>query len=155
MCLEMVQFIGGRAVLFSNHVRQLPGMWDVFAADPKNRWPEFAPDHAIDRMIELTGTPYGWRNIFLASLRHLAVLRFFQRAPTDDRPDGTPPFCSAAVSEAAQYGGVDPVPHLSNAATEPGDLARAEFFQYKFTLDWDTPHNADSNEATEHSAAAA
>lgn len=133
MAVEMVQFIGGRAVLLSNHVAALPGRWDVFRANPDGRWP-FERTKAVDEMIRLTGTRYGWWNLLCASTRHLAIVRLFVRPPTDDKEDGSPPFCSQAVARATVAAGVDPVPFLSDAATEPGDLARSPFYKYLFTL---------------------
>jgi hypothetical protein len=35
---------------------------------------------------------------------------------------------------ACRAGGVDPVPNLADRLTEPADLARSPFFEYRFTL---------------------
>ena len=35
---------------------------------------------------------------------------------------------------AMRAGGVDPVPNLADRLTEPGDLARSAFYEYRFTL---------------------
>jgi hypothetical protein len=148
MAIEMVEFIGGRAVLFSNHVKKLPGRWDVYTANAGDRWHWWDRNAAVDRMREFTATPYGWWNIARASLRHLAIVRLFVRPPTDDKANGSAPFCSQAYSLGCIAGGVDPVPHLSSAATEPGDLARSPFFQYRCTLNPDDLHDAHDNQAT-------
>jgi hypothetical protein len=54
----------------------------------------------------------------------------------DDQLDGRAVFCSEAVSRADRLGGgVDPVPNLADHDTEPGDLARSDFYRYQFTLE--------------------
>lgn len=133
MCLEMVQFTGGRAVLLSHHVERQPGRWDVFRVSP-DRLMTFDASSAVQAMIRLTGTRYGWLNLAKAALSHLPFVRLAVRANMNDAENGTPPYCSNAVSRAYRTGGVDPVPFLADAATEPGDLARSTFFRYQFTL---------------------
>lgn len=133
MCLEFVEWHGGRAVHFSRLVEAQPGLWDVFETNPERRW-RFVPDQAANAMIRLTGLRYGWHNLARASLRHLPIVRLFVAPPLVDEKDDGSPFCSQAVSRACRCGGVDPVPFLADRATEPGDLARSNFFRYRFTL---------------------
>ena len=52
----------------------------------------------------------------------------------DDDASTWPPFCSQAVSMADRQGGIDPVPNLADRLTEPADLSRSEFYEYRFTL---------------------
>jgi hypothetical protein len=132
MCVEMTSG-GGRAQLLSNIVERWPGVCDVYKTNATRR--RFSREKALNAMIEITGKPYGRWNLFRAALYHAFVVRFLMLPPEDDLEmgEGTP-FCSQAVSLACRMGGVDPVPNLSDRATEPGDLARSSFFQYKFTL---------------------
>jgi len=132
MCVEMTAG-GGRAQLLSNLAARWPGAIDVYRANAARR--KFSRERALLRMIEITGREYGWWNLARAALVHLPIFRFLVRPATDDREaTAWPPFCSQAAAEAYRAGGVDPVPNLADRLTEPGDLARSPFFQYRFTL---------------------
>ena len=132
MCVEMTSS-GGRAQLLSNIVAQWPGVCDVYRANAARR--RFSRQKALLAMIAITGKPYGRWNLWRAALLHLPLLRFCVRPDMDDAEESAwPPFCSQAVSMACRAGGVDPVPHLADRLTEPADLARSSFFQYRFTL---------------------
>jgi hypothetical protein len=132
MCVEMTSG-GGRAQLLSNIVQRWPGCVDVYSVIA--RPPRFAPWRALDVMIEITGRPYGWFNLFRASALHMPFVRFLVRPDEDDTSSSTwPPFCSHAVSKALRAGGGDPVPNLADRHTEPGDLARSAMLKYQFTL---------------------
>ena len=86
-------------------------------------------------MIGITGKPYGTVNLCRAALLHLPVFRFLVPPDADDAETTTwPPFCSQAVSMACRAGGVDPVPNLADRLTEPADLSRSPFYEYRFTL---------------------
>lgn len=137
MVLEVRQFRGGRAVLFSNLLRR--GPIDVFAAAAEGRG--FDRRRAVGHMLGYTGRAYGWRALIRCALVHAPLLRWCLRPMRDeaDEPaagaDGElPPFCSMAVAAAMRAGGVDPVPQLADRWTEPGDLARSRFFRYRFTV---------------------
>jgi hypothetical protein len=132
MCVEMTAG-GGRAQLLSNLVARWPGVIDVYQANAGHQ--RFSRDKALLAMIGITGKPYGWLNLFRAALLHLPVFRFLARPdPNDSQPSTWPPFCSQAVAAADRAGGVDPVPNLADRLTEPADLARSAFFNYRFTL---------------------
>jgi len=133
MLLEMMQWRGGRTLPLFRCVDAHPGRWDVFEVNPGERW-TFRRTDAVQTMIRLTGTRYGWRNLAAAAWRRLPIVRLMVPPLTDDKLNGSPPFCSQAVSRACRAGGVDPVPFLADEATEPGDLARSTFFRYRFTL---------------------
>ena len=124
---------GGRAQLLSNLVEQWPGVIDVYAANAVRR--RFSRERALQAMIGITGKPYGKWNLFRAGLYHMPFVRFMVSPDTDDiETSNWPLFCSQAASIAYRLGGVDPVPNLTDRLTEPGDLARSPFFQYRFTL---------------------
>jgi len=132
MNIEMT-FGGGRAQLLSNVVARWPGVIDVYAANATRR--RFSRERALQAMISITGKPYGKWNLFRASLYHTPLLRFMVPPDMNDTESSNwPLFCSQAASIAYRLGGVDPVPNLTDRLTEPGDLARSSFFQYRFTL---------------------
>ena len=133
MCVEMTSG-GGRAQLLSNIVEQWPGVVDVYEANADRR--RFSRRRALLAMIGITGKRYGWANLCRAALLHLPVFRFLVQPDTNDAETSTwPPFCSQAVAMADRVGGGDPVPNLADRLTEPGDLARSAFFDYRFTLE--------------------
>lgn len=134
-CLEVREWHGGRAVTLASQVAK--HAIDVYETNPGNRWPEYDRAAATAYMRKLCGSPYGYRNIFWASLSHIPGVRLFTHVPQDDdgeRPT-LPPFCSEACAAADHYGGnVDPVPNLAHRMTEPADLARSGFYKFKFSL---------------------
>jgi hypothetical protein len=132
MCVEMTSG-GGRAQLLSNLVAQWPGFIDVYGANATGR--RFSRQRAVGTMIGITGKRYGWWNLLRAALMHMPVCRFLVRPDTNDLDASTgPPFCSQAVAMADREGGIDPVPNLADRLTEPADLSRSTFYQYRFTL---------------------
>jgi len=135
MCVEMTDG-GGRAQRLSNLVRRWPGVIDVYRANAVRR--RFSRMRALRAMIGITGRRYGWANLFRAALLHLPAVRFLVQPETNDlEMSARPPFCSQAVAMACRAGGVDPVPNLADRITEPGDLGRSSFFEYRFTLTWE------------------
>lgn len=135
MCLETVQSHGGRAIMLSAAVQESPDLIDVYRVNRNRR--RFDRNAAVRAMIEITGKRYGWLNLLHAAMVHLPVVRLFTIPLDDDRANGSLPFCSDAVSRALRAGGVDPVPHLADAGTEPADLARSAALEYRFTLSLD------------------
>lgn len=143
MCLEMVQWRGGRAVCLSHQVALRPGGWDVYALTPLGRQ-RVDRALAVRAMKRLTGTPYGWKALGRVIWRHLPLARWLAYSPTEDpeifsteRVPPAPPepmFCSQAVAWAYRAAGIDPAPNLPDRLTEPGDLARSPLFRYRFTL---------------------
>jgi hypothetical protein len=135
-CLEVREWHGGRAVTLSSQVRCFPACIDVYQANPGDRWPQYDRAGATRQMRTLAGCPYGYWNVFLASLLHLPGVRLAVRPDVcDAEPTVRPPFCSQACALADRIGGgVDPVAHLADRLTLPADLARSPFYQYLFTL---------------------
>lgn len=135
-CLETRALVGARAVTLSSQVRRYPGRIDVFQTNPGNRWPQYDRRKATRFMRRLAGCDYGYWGLLAAGLLHLPVLRLLVRPDVDDRAvDRRPPFCSHACAMADRLGGgIDPVPHLADRLTEPADLARSPFYEYRFTL---------------------
>ena len=135
-CLEVREFLGGRAVMLESQVEKYPGKIDVFESNPDGQWPGYSRRGAIRYMRRLTGCRYGWFNVIWAGISHLPFLRWFIKPQKDDALEtNRPPFCSQAVTMADRIGGdVDPVEFLSDRLTEPNDLARSPFYRYRFTL---------------------
>lgn len=135
-CVEVREWCGGRAVTLASQVRRRPRAIDVYAANPNERWPEYDRRAAARYMRGLAGCDYGYASVLQAALLHLPVLRTLVFAEVDDAAtDRRPPFCSQACAMADRLGGgVDPTPQLADRLTEPADLARSPFYQYRFTL---------------------
>jgi hypothetical protein len=136
LCVEVREFYGGRAITLGSQVDENPGLIDVFAPTvcPGVQYSRFG---AAAFMLTFTGQPYGYRSIARAARAYLPLLRLGFTTDTDDAEvDHHAVFCSEAVSRADRLGGgVDPVPNLADRDTEPGDLARSDFYRYQFTLD--------------------
>jgi hypothetical protein len=135
-CLEVREWHGGRAVTLASQAKKFPGQIDVYRANANERWPEYDRTRATHFMRRLAGCDYGYGAVLAAAMLHLPVVRLAVRAEVeDDAIDHRPPFCSHACAMADRIGGgVDPVPHLADRLTEPADLARSPFYEYRFTL---------------------
>lgn len=126
LCLETLQFYGGRAVTLSSQVRRQPGKWDVYEVHQP-----FDEHAAVQAMIRGTGEPYGWRSLAMAAWRRVLRIQL-----TDDSLNGSWPMCSQLASSACCRGGRDPRPGQADCVTEPGHLADPGFATYRFTLHW-------------------
>jgi hypothetical protein len=135
MCLEVREWVGGRAVTLASQVKKYPGAIDVYRADT-TRHPEYIRKIAVATMKDLAGCQYGYFSVLLAAIGHLPFLRRLvsREAETIERFN-SPPYCSQAIAIAAERAGVDPVPNLDDRLTEPGDLARSSLWNYRFTLE--------------------
>jgi hypothetical protein len=136
LCVEVREFYGGRAVTLDSQVRKNPGLIDVYTANDSLAV-EYSRFGAAAYMLSFTGQPYGYEAIARAAGAYLPFVRLAYRTDTDDAQiDHHAVFCSEAVSRADRLGGgVDPVPNLADRDTEPGDLARSDFYRYQFTLE--------------------
>ena len=161
-CVEFREFKGGRAVSMKSQVETHPDNIDVFrAASPLtyssfSAWPEneekrsikidyvedriqkpFTPRDITDVMINLTGLPYGWKNIWKLARHYLPFCRLAPQNIKDDDPMNVF-VCSTAVAYAYRQAYIDPVPYLADSAVMPADLARSALFKYQFTIskDW-------------------
>lgn len=140
---EMVEVYGGRLWPLERYAQTHSGLIDVFK--PNHR--SFDARGSVDRMLAFVGRPYGYRALLRAALLRTPVVRHViepLRLQDDEVLGDWPLFCSSAVAYADSYGGgVDPVPELDIARTEPGDLARGVLYGdgYALTIVWlnDTP----------------
>lgn len=135
-CVEVREWYGGRAVTLASQIERCPGRIDVFRANPHRRWPKFDRDASSQWMRRLAGCDYGYAAVLAAATLHLPVVRTLVRPALEDAAiSARPPFCSQACAMADRLaGGVDPVPYLADRLTEPADLARSPFYDYRFTL---------------------
>jgi hypothetical protein len=135
-CLEVREWLGGRAVTLESQVRKRPGQIDLYRANPNRRWPEYDRTRSTIMMRRLAGCDYGYASVLAAAMLHLPLVRMAMRADVEDSAiDHRPPFCSQACATVDRVGGgVDPVPLLADRLTEPADLARSPFYQYELTL---------------------
>jgi len=161
-CVEFREFKGGRAVSLKSQVETHPDNIDVFrAASPVHYWnftawpenkdkrpvkidyrlknnaPLFTPRDVTDVMLNLTGLPYGWKNIWKLARHYLPFCRLAPQNIKDDDPMNVF-VCSTAVAYAYRQAYIDPVPYLADSAVMPADLARSALFKYQFTIskDW-------------------
>jgi hypothetical protein len=136
-CLEVREWVGGRAVTLESQVKRFPGRIDVYQTNPSDYASSYDRKGAVAYMRRLCGCQYGWGAIVQSAMVHLPGVRLFAKVDTSDNGDvpHRPPFCSAACALADHKGGgIDPVPYLANRMTEPADLSRSLFYKYLFTL---------------------
>ena len=158
-CIEFREFKGGRAVSLKSQVETHPDNIDIFRPARQihsmnfSGWPEnmeaydreeqidiFNEDTAkevTDVMSQLTGLPYGWKNIWKLAKHYLPFARLAKQNIKDDDPMNVF-VCSTAVAYAFRKAYIDPVPYLADSAVMPADLARSALFKYQFTIskDW-------------------
>ena len=136
-CCEVREFKGGRIVTLASQIMKFPGQIDVFTSNPTNQ-PGYDREESAAYMRRFAGQDYGWRAVGVAALQHLPLARVLishnYALENGDAPQ-RPPFCSAACASADRNGGgIDPVPHLADRFTLPGDLAHSNFYRYYCTL---------------------
>jgi len=136
--IDTCAWTGGRNISLAREVRRHPGQIDVFEPNPGHIAEalgyHYDPKQAVEWLQEhVVDCRYGWWSIALAALRHTLIVRWFV-CPLSGENGGGPPYCSQAQAAADRFAGFDPVPHLADRLTEPGDLARSLFYKYRFTL---------------------
>jgi hypothetical protein len=148
MCLEQREFKGGRCVYLKSQVDQNPGRIDVYRASPSVLVPKFKDNwewkkrifgdrrkqNVIDYGKKLTGTPYGWKNIWKIARTFLPVVRLIHRK-TDDNIPTDAYVCSTLVAAAYRHGYVDLCPNKPDERTTPADIERSALVNYLFTID--------------------
>ena len=152
-CLEFREFKGGRATSLKRQVETHPDNIDIFRpaycmnyntfSETQERGKQvnnLTSDKAkeiTDVMINLTGLPYGWKNIWKLAKHYLPFARLAKQNIKDDDPMNVF-VCSTAVAYAFRQAFIDPVPYLEDSAVMPADLASSALFKYQFTIskDW-------------------
>lgn len=152
-CVEQREFKGGRAVNLATQVDQNPSRIDVYRpkqevvsheCEEKNGeifvktvkysfTPEIG-DAIIDTAMELTGTEYGWRNIWEIFKGYMPVGRLIYSRKNGDDEISKAYVCSTLVTYAYRINFLDPCPNLRDAKTKPADLAQSSLFDYLFTI---------------------
>ncbi|WP_321377052.1 hypothetical protein [Trichococcus shcherbakoviae] len=125
---------GPRAPLLAEQVRRYPGSIDVYRL--RDTVGGFHRDGSIREMMHIIRHQYGWLSLAKISMIHLAGIRWLARASENDREESMyPPFCSEAIARSYRIGGgIDLVPNLADAYTEPGDLARSGKLRFVGTI---------------------
>lgn len=151
-CIEFREKIGGRTSALEQQIQQHNGMIDVFrpvhsiqAFEYDSRLQEvtlkyrtFDPVCVTNTMRKMTGLPYGMKRIWWIACRKLPFLRLFysiESTVDDAKQDIIYPVCSTAVAYSFNQCGLDLMPHRSDNATEPNDIARSSLISYIFTLE--------------------
>lgn len=138
-CCEVREFVGGRVVTLASQVERFQGRIDVYRVNATDE-PAYDRRAAALYMRRFAGCRYGWWHVLGALILHVPYLRLKTKVDYTIEVDSQtgpakPPYCSQAIALAERLGGgVDPVPNLPDRLTEPGDLARSSFYQYRFTL---------------------
>lgn len=132
--LHTEQWHGGEIMLLSRAVQRWPGRIDVFR--PLGL---VHPQRAkiVEHVKRATGQRYGWRSIARHAWHATPLVRWLVEPPMSDMAngDGGNAVCSELIARAYRVaGGVDLVPHLSDWATTPGDLARSARLERWCTL---------------------
>ena len=133
---EVREGYGGRIVTLDSQVERYKERIDLYSHNPRDRYSNFDVDEFILNMKLRAGTDYGWWAIAKAALWHLPFVRLLQnyQHQEDAIEDNKPAFCSHAIAHAARKAGVDVLPGLLDRLTEPSDLSRSLFFEYKARL---------------------
>lgn len=136
LCIvETREWEGAGISLLKTQVEKYPGQIDVFRTNP-NDVPGYSRKAAAAYMRRFEGARYGYRAVWRAAIDFLPGVRLFGKHDYK-RENGKhkSPFCSQLCAMADHLGGgIDPIPHLANRITLPGDLAHSRFYRYLFTL---------------------
>lgn len=152
-CVEQREFKGGRCVNLKTQVDQNPCRVDVYR--PKSNitasesseendkilikkveytFTEEIATHIIDTAMDLTGTGYGWQNIWEIFKGYVPVGRLLYRSKNGDDEISKAYVCSTLVTYAYRINFLDPCPNLKDAKTKPADIAQSSLFDYIFTI---------------------
>jgi len=153
MCVEQREFKGGRSVVLKSQVAQHPNRIDVYRAKPHVTIPEVSYEDGhlgiklvntklgdqrckaiIDTALDITGQPYGWKNIWKIFVGYAPLLRLARSNKNGDMEVSDCNVCSTLGSYAFRINYADPVPGLKDARTSPADLERSFLFDYLFTI---------------------
>ncbi len=147
-CVEFREFKGGRTVSLEQQVIEQSGQIDVFrpvrivrsleykenvVSEYLHKYDEVTARNVTDTMRRMTGSPYGWANIFNILKCYLPVIRLRPRSK-DDLQEPPVYVCSTGVAYALRKHFVDPVPYTPDELTTPADIARSPILNYLFTI---------------------
>lgn len=151
-CIEQREFKGGRSVALKHQVEINPNKIDVYRPNKCVYIPEvyknngdfsvtwqkkiFGAARANDVTniaLELTGTEYGWKNIWEIVKCHAPFFRLLRKEKEDKDIDRAY-VCSTLVTYSYRKAYLDPCPNLSDDRTTPADIAQSALFHYMFTI---------------------
>jgi len=153
-CVEQKEFKGGRSVNLGKQVAKHKSRIDVYRTDSCIHIPEveYSPSksHAsiewvekhfdeeaahkvVEIALDMTGDPYGWRNIWEMGKLFIPGFRLLR----SEKPDinGLRAYvCSTVITYSFRKVYADPCPNLSDTRTTPADIAQSALFHYLFTI---------------------
>lgn len=135
--LEQREFYGPRRLPLVKHVRECPGLIDVYQID-RSLFPHYDAYGAVRKMREMTACDYNYRGVAVQWLRRIPFLRSLWSLDLADdvtAANVNAAFCSEAIACADQFGGgVDAFPNKLNAYVTPVDLSQSPLRRYAFTI---------------------
>lgn len=153
-CVEQREFKGGRMVNLETQVIANPGRIDVYRAkdsvvgansgfsdgmffveNEKYQFTEAVADAIIDSGLELTGTKYGWANIWNIFKGYAPFFRFIYQRKNGDDELTEAYVCSTLVAYAYRVNYLDLCPNIKDARTTPADIAQSGLLDYLFTIE--------------------
>lgn len=154
-CVEQREFLGGRSVTLDSQTKVNPGRIDVFRAKPKVFAPKVSVGpvkpgvvyesrnltyevkrQIVETGLKMTGTGYGWANIWGIFKAYAPFARIVMRKPPiDDSVESKAYVCSTLVTYSYRKHYADPCPNLNDDRTTPDDISRSALFDYLFTIE--------------------
>lgn len=148
-CVEQREFKGGRSVLLES---QLTNCIDVYRARPQILCPKLDEEtlnvfwepkilseevkHNItNTALKLTGSDYGWSNIWEIFKGYAPGFRMVYRPKNGDDVIAKANVCSTVAVYSYRVNYTDPCPNLSDARTSPADIAQSSLFYYMFSIE--------------------
>lgn len=153
-CVEQREFKGGRSVNLHSQVKNHDRMIDIYRPAASIYVPKVTYDegdlHAsigyeekkfnettaravVETALDLTGTEYGWINIWEIFKAYAPGWRLV-RKPKSDVNGARAYVCSTLVTYSFRKNYADPCPNLSDIRTAPADIAQSALFNYLFTI---------------------
>lgn len=144
-CVEQREFKGGRSVILDSQVKLMPNTIDVYRPISKMVIPSLDGDKELELTPEiakritktargLTGSEYGWKNIWEIFKGYAPGLRMFYRDKNGDETVSHAYVCSTLVTYSYRIHYFDPCPNLNDKRTTPADIAQSSLFNYMFTI---------------------
>lgn len=151
--VEQREFKGGRETYFKNQVKIFPNTIDIYKAKPtivlpsvlmtndvltvdwveKTLTPEIRRE-IVRTAIQLTGTKYGWVNIWEIVKGYAPLSRLVFGNKNGDSDLAKAYVCSTVVNYSYRIHYADPVTHIKDDKTTPNDLSRSFLLDYAFTV---------------------
>lgn len=140
-CIEQREFMGGREVLLKTQIPK-QGI-DVYRICPEIVTPDgkrhiFTEEIATEitnSAREITGTSYGWKNIWGIFKGYAPGIRFLDTPKDINNDEITEAFvCSTVVAYNYRKKYIDICPNRPDDKTSPADLARSGLLMKMFTI---------------------